>query len=169
MSGYVHVYTGNGKGKTTAAMGLALRAAGAGWNVFIAQFGKPLPSSEVRALQCLSDRVTVRRYGPALGSDDADRAAQAAHRGLAECKAVLTRGDHALVILDEANIAPLFCLFSVSDLLELIDARAENVELVLTGRYAAESVIRRADLVTEMRQIKHYYQRGVLARTGIEQ
>jgi cob(I)alamin adenosyltransferase len=158
MPGYVHVYTGNGKGKTTAAMGLALRAAGAGWDVFIAQFGKPSPSSEVQALERFADRITVRHYGYARSE-----------HGLAECKEVLASGDYGLVVLDEANVGPKLQMFAVEQLLGLLDARQEHVELVVTGRDAAPAVIERADLVTEMREVKHYYQQGVLARVGIEQ
>lgn len=156
-SGYVQVYTGNGKGKTTAAMGLALRAAGAGWDVFIAQFGKPSPSSEVRALDRFADRITVRHYAGA-----------GVEQGLVECKEALASGDYGLVVLDEANVGPTLHLFCVDSLLELIDARAEHVELVVTGRYADPDVLERADLVTEMREVKHYYQQGVPARVGIE-
>ena len=157
MSGYVHVYTGNGKGKTTAAVGLALRAAGAGWDVFIAQFGKPSPSSEVRALERFADRITVRHYAGAI-----------VEQGLAESKEALASGDYGLVVLDEANVGPTLEMFGVAQLLALIDAREEGVELVVTGRYADPAVIARADLVTEMREVKHYYQQGVLARVGIE-
>jgi len=158
MPGYVHVYTGNGKGKTTAALGMALRAAGAGWKVFIAQFGKGIPSSELDALGRFADLITIRQYGPHASAE----------QGLAECKEVLASGDYALVILDEANVAPMLKLFPVTKILELLDARAEQVELVITGRYAHPSVIDRADLVTEMQEVKHYSRRGILARTGIE-
>ena len=157
MTGYVHVYTGNGKGKTTAAMGLALRAAGAGWDVFIAQFGKPSPSSEVQALERFGDRITVRHY-----------VGRYVEQGLAECKEALASGDYGLVILDEANVGPTLEMFAVEEILRLIDARQEHVELVITGRYADPVVMERADLVTEMREVKHYYQQGVLARIGIE-
>jgi len=157
MPGYVHVYTGNGKGKTTAAMGLALRAAGAGWNVFIAQFGKPSPSSEVQALSRFSDRIKVRHYTGAC-----------VEQGLVESKEALASGDYGLVVLDEANVGPMLEMFGVDELIDLLDAREAHVELVVTGRYADPAVIERADLVTEMREVKHYYQQGVLARVGIE-
>jgi len=157
MSGYVHVYTGNGKGKTTAAMGLALRAAGAGWNVFIAQFGKPHHSSEVQALRRYDDRIAVRHYAGGM-----------VEQGLAECKEALASGDYGLVVLDEANVGPMLEMFPADELLALLDARDDAVELVITGRYAPPIVMERADLVTEMREVKHYYQQGVLARVGIE-
>jgi len=181
MAGYVHVYTGDGKGKTTAALGLALRAAGAGWRVFLAQFGKSVPSSEMSALARFSDLITIRQYGcecPITGGGpqtEGPRAASPRASGLpdidsalAECREAMTSGDYALVILDEANLGPSLRLFSIQRLLDLIDTRSSEVELVITGRYAHPSVLQRADLVTEMREVKHYYRHGVSARTGIE-
>jgi cob(I)alamin adenosyltransferase len=162
MVGYVHVYTGDGKGKTTAALGLALRAAGAGWRVFFGQFGKPTPSSECRALERFDDLITVRRFPAAAGDETA------AALALAECREAIISGDYRLVILDEANLGPTLQLFSFEAVLELIDAKPDEVELVITGRYAHPKVLERADLVTEMRELKHYYRHGVLARTGIE-
>jgi len=173
MSGYVHVYTGNGKGKTTAALGLTLRAAGAGWNVFFAQFAKGKATSERAALERFDDRVTIRQYGQPhfirgnAGPDDADL--DFARRGLAECREAITSGRYRLVVLDEANLGPMLQLFPVEELLELVDAKPDDVELVVTGRGADRRLLDRADLVTEMQEIKHYYRQGVLARTGIEQ
>jgi cob(I)alamin adenosyltransferase len=170
MPGYIHVYTGDGKGKTTAALGLALRAAGAGWNVFFAQFAKGAESSEQASLERFSDRITFRQYGLDRfirrdpGTDDLDIAA----RGLAECREAIASGRYRLVVLDEANLGPALRLFSLEDLLTLLDARPDGVELVLTGRGADRRLVDRADLVTEMQEIKHYYHRGVPARIGIE-
>ena len=171
MSGYVHVYTGNGKGKTTAALGLALRAAGAGWNVFFAQFAKGMATSEQTALARFDDRITIRQYGQArfIRHNPAGQDIYLAERGLNECRQVIASGHYRLVILDEANLGPMLGLFPVERLLELVDARPEGVELVLTGRGADRRLLDRADLVTEMQEIKHYFQQGVLARTGIEQ
>ncbi|MHC4400651.1 MAG: cob(I)yrinic acid a,c-diamide adenosyltransferase [Planctomycetota bacterium] len=170
MAGYVHVYTGDGKGKTTAALGLALRAAGAGWRVFLAQFVKGSDASELDALERLSDRITVRQYGrPGFVNRNPHRAdVENAQLGLVQCKEALVSGDYSLVILDEANVASALRLFPVDELIALIDARPDEVELVITGRWAHHQVINRADLVTEMREIKHYYRQGVLARAGIE-
>jgi cob(I)alamin adenosyltransferase len=171
MSGYVHVYTGNGKGKTTAALGLALRAAGAGWKVFFAQFAKGTPTSEQTALERFDDRITIRQYGRTgfirRGPDaqDMDRA----RSGLSECREAIASGQYRLVILDEGNLGPMLRLFPVEELLKLVDARPAGVELVVTGRGADPRLLDRADLVTEMQEIKHYYRQGVLARTGIEQ
>ncbi len=170
MSGYVHVYTGDGKGKTTAALGLALRAAGAGWQVFLAQFAKGMATSELSALERFSDRITVRQFGrdgfidPLPEEEDVD----GAELGLAECAAAVLSGEYPLVILDEANVAAMMRLFPVEELLSLIDCKPEGVELVITGRGAHPRVVARADLVTEMREVKHYFAQGVMARTGIE-
>lgn len=168
MSGYIHVYTGDGKGKTTAALGLALRAAGAGWRVFIAQFGKGTVSSELKSLRRFSDLITIRQYGVPRHGTREDIADDPIERGLAECRRSLASGDYSLVILDEANLGPAMGLFPIQCLVELIDAKAEDVEMVITGRCAHPCILDRADLVTEMRELKHYYRCGVAARAGIE-
>lgn len=167
--GYVQVYTGDGKGKTTAALGLALRAAGAGLKVFVAQFVKNQKCSEHRTLERLGDAITCRQYGCGLimrGPSEADIAA--AQRGLREAAEALTGGSYDLVILDELNVAVYCGLIGVEDVLGLIVSRPAAVELVLTGRNAHPAVVEAADLVTEMRSIKHYYDKGVKARRGIE-
>jgi cob(I)alamin adenosyltransferase len=171
MTGYVQLYTGNGKGKTTAAFGLALRAAGAGLRVLIVQFAKKGPYSEHAALRRFEDLITVRTAG--LGefitgtpSEDEIRAARA---GFEEARRDLLSGRFDLVILDEICIANHFRLIPVEDVLDLIAAKPAAVELVLTGRNADARIVEKADLVTEMREVKHYYEKGVEARTGIEQ
>ena len=171
MPGYVHVYTGNGKGKTTAALGLALRAAGAGWKVFFAQFAKGTATSEQNALTRFQDRITMRQYGRPrfVGHDPDEPDVDLARRGLADCRQAIISGRYRLVILDEANLGPTLRLFPIEELLELVDARPGGVELVLTGRDADRRLLDRADLVTEMHEVKHYYRQGVLARAGIEQ
>jgi cob(I)alamin adenosyltransferase len=169
-SGYVHVYTGDGKGKTTAALGLALRAAGAGWNVFIGQFVKGMAYSELDALERFRDRITLRQFGRSCFIDRQPEYADVAQarQGLAQSREAILSGGYRLIVLDEANVAVALGLIELDDLLTLIDARPDPVELVITGRWAHEQIIRRADLVTEMREVKHYYQQGILARTGIE-
>jgi len=169
-NGYVHVYTGDGKGKTTAALGLALRAVGAGWRVFFAQLVKGMSSSELASLRHLYRHIEVRQFGQAcfLHRDPEDADFEVAQQGLVECKEAMLSGDYRLVVLDEANVAVVLGLFSVDDLIDLIACRPEPVELVLTGRWAHPRVVERADLVTEMREVKHYYQRGILARVGVE-
>ena len=168
--GYVQVYTGDGKGKTTAALGLALRVAGAGGQVFIAQFAKGQPTYEVGALARYSDLITIKRYGRAqfiIGEPSSEDIA-AAHEGLEQAQAAIACGDYDLVILDEANIAVDLGLFPAEALLAALDEKPKHVEIVITGRNATECIIERADLVTEMQQIKHYYKAGVPARRGIE-
>jgi cob(I)alamin adenosyltransferase len=169
-AGYVQVYTGNGKGKTTAAFGLALRAAGAGLRVFIAQFIKGTHYSELKAFERFADLITLQQYGIGcfiVGSPKPEDY-EAARRGLVEIKAVVAGGSYDVVILDEINIATHYKLLSVPEVLEIIECRAPGVELILTGRYADERILERADLVTEMLERRHYYQQGVQARTGIE-
>jgi cob(I)alamin adenosyltransferase len=170
MTAYFHVYTGDGKGKTTAALGLALRAAGAGWNVFIGQFAKGQATSELDALRRFDDRITIRQFGSEnlIGPQPENSDRDQAEIGLAECAAAISSGRYRLVILDEANVAATMRLLNISRLLEVIDARPDGVELVLTGRWAPPEILDRADLVTEMREIKHYYHQGVPARVGIE-
>ncbi len=168
--GYVHVYTGDGKGKTTAAFGLALRAAGAGLRVYIAQFVKGRAYSELEAFARFDDLITVKQYGRGcfIRQEPTAEDVAAARDGLDEVRAVIASCAWDLVVLDEANIAVLFGLFGVEELLDLIDGKPQSLELVITGRHADPRVIDRADLVTEMREIKHYYARGVQARVGIE-
>ncbi len=171
MKGYVQVYTGNGKGKTTAAIGLAIRAAGAGLGVFIAQFVKCGKYSEILALEKMSEHITCRQYGSGcwLQSTPNDNDKALAGEGLADARRVIESGQYDVVILDEANIATYYGLFGPQALLDLIDIKPAHVELVLTGRYAAAELLERADLVTEMKDVKHYYQtQGIAARTGIE-
>ena len=170
MKGYVHVYTGNGKGKTTAALGLALRAAGAGMRVYIAQFVKGMHYSELDALDRYADRITLKQYGRDcfIEKEPDQEDIRAAREGLEEVKGILASGDYQMVVLDEANVATRYNLFSPDELIELVRSKPESVELVITGRDADPKVVALADLVTEMKEIKHYYKRGVQARPGIE-
>jgi cob(I)alamin adenosyltransferase len=170
MKGYVQVYTGDGKGKTTAAIGLAIRALGAGWRVFIAQFLKSGKYSEHKALAQFSDHLTIKTYGRNVfikgePEEEDRRLAQEAYQEIAE---IVASGKYRLVILDEANVAVHYGLISVAQILDLIDRRAEEVELLITGRYAHAQLIERADLVTEMSAVKHYFDRGIKARVGVE-
>lgn len=170
MKGYVQVYTGDGKGKTTAAMGLALRAAGAGLRVYIAQFVKSQKYSEIFALERFSDLITCRLYGSGcwLHGQPADEDVRLAKTGLEAVRRIVTAGEHDVVILDEANIATFFGLLAVDDLIALIDLKPAGVELIFTGRKADPRLVERADLCSEFLEVKHYYRNGVLARKGIE-
>jgi len=170
MRGYVQVYTGNGKGKTTAALGLAIRAAGAGLKVFIAQFIKMGEYSEIKALKRFDDLITVEQYGTGrfIKGKPSVKAIEAAHKGLERIKAVFASDQHNVVIMEEANVASKLELISVEEILDIIAEKPKGVELVITGRGADSRIIEKADLVTEMKEIKHYFQKGVKARIGIE-
>lgn len=170
MKGYVQVYTGSGKGKTTAAIGLAIRALGAGWRVFFAQFLKGEKSSEYRMLPKCSDQLLLKCYGrPGLiRGEPGEEDRRLAQQGIHEVARVAASGDYQLVILDEANVAVHYGLVSVDQLLHLIDRRADGVELLFTGRHAHPRLVARADLVTDMQEVKHYYHQGVPARMGVE-
>ena len=170
MKGYIQVYTGNGKGKTTAALGLAIRAAGAGLKVFIAQFNKKGDYSEIKALKRFADLITVEQYGLGRFTDGKPlpEDIEAARKGLKRVKSILSAGEYQIVVLEEANVATKYGLFSVGDLLGVMLAKPDTVELVITGRGASPRIIENADLVTEMKAVKHYYQKGIGARVGIE-
>lgn len=167
--GYTHVYTGNGKGKTTAALGLALRAVCAGKKVFMGQFIKGMEYSELKAPQWMPN-FTIEQYGRDcfIKNDPTKEDIAIATAGLKKSREILLSGEYDLFILDEINVALYFKLFSEEDVLSLMREKPSHVELILTGRYAPDSIIEAADLVTEMKEIKHYYQQGVAARTGIE-
>lgn len=168
--GYIQVYTGNGKGKTTAALGLALRAVGAGKKVFMAQFAKGQIYAEIKAIETYLPMIRVEQYGLECfivkqpKQADIDKARQ----GLVAVREAILSKQYDVIILDEANIAIYYHLFSVQELLDVIQLRQDTTEILITGRYAPQELIESADLVTEMKEIKHYYQQGVLAREGIE-
>ena len=172
MKGYIQVYTGNGKGKTTAALGQAVRSAGAGMRTFIVQLLKEYPYSELDGLAPLADAITIEQYGGDAfvykgeppGADEKAKAAEA----LARAVEVMKSGEYDVVVLDEVCAAIYFELITAADVVGVLDVKPGAVELVLTGRYCPGEIIERADLVTEMREVKHYYQDGVKARKGIE-
>jgi len=170
MKGYLQVYTGNGKGKTTAAIGLAIRAAGAGLAVLFAQFVKGRKYNEIRGLERYNDLITVKQFGRGCFIKDKPTTEdiESARNGLAEIEIDL-KGNYRLVILDEANIAVHFGLFTANELLRVVECRQPDCEVVITGRYAAQSILDAADLVTEMKEVKHYFAKGVPSRDGIEQ
>ncbi len=170
MTGYIHIYTGNGKGKTTSAIGLAVRAIGAGNRVFIGQFLKSGKYSEMNALKLFPQQIQVEHYG--LGKfvkgKPSGEDKKAGLEGYEKIQQILETGDHDLVIIDEGNVAVKYGLIKEQDLLDLFDRKPDHVEIVVTGRGATQAVIDRADLVVEMKEIKHYYKQGVKARVGIE-
>jgi len=167
--GKIHVYTGDGKGKTTAALGLALRAIGAGYKIYVVQFLKGQDYSELKSLKKLPE-LTLKRFGEksyiVKTAQAKDRAG--AKKALLWSNKILISGRFDVVILDEIFLALFFKLISSADIIKLIKHKPVNTELVLTGRRAPQEIIKLADYVTEMKEIKHPYQHGLLARKGIE-
>lgn len=164
------MYTGNGKGKTTAALGLAFRASGRGMRTYIGQFMKGQKYGELEAVTRIPE-ITLEQYGDpgwVHKGQVTPEQRTLAEGGLERARLVLTEGRHDIVILDELNMAVWFELLPLSAALGLLDLRPEGTELIITGRNAAPELIERADLVTEMREIKHYYTQHVPARPGIE-
>jgi cob(I)alamin adenosyltransferase len=172
LRGLIQVYTGNGKGKTTAALGLALRAAGHGFRTYFGQFLKGQRYGELLSAKRLSPLITVEQFGRKgfvhVTENPEDEDVKRARRGLKRCLAAMLSGRYDIVVLDEIHVALHFNLLAEKDVHEFLDRKPGNVEVILTGRFAAPSLIRRADLVTEMKERKHYYQKGVAARVGIE-
>lgn len=168
MKGYVHIYTGDGKGKTTGAIGLAMRSLMRGRKVFMGQFIKGMYYGELD-LQKTFENLTIHQYGTDCFIDrevsEEDR--RRAWEGLTEMREVLREG-WDMVILDEICVAIDFSLLSWEEVKDALDERNPKTEVVLTGRGATEDMIAYADLVTEMREVKHYYQEGIQARAGIE-
>ena len=168
--GLVQVYTGDGKGKTTAALGLALRAAGHGLRTYIGQFLKGRPTGELKAARLLEPYLTIEQFGEASfvpTRGDARQSALAC-QGLQRIRQTMASGEYDIIVLEEVNVALDLELVSLREVLILLEERPSEVELVFTGRGAPQELISRADLVTEMVAMKHPYQRGVKARLGIE-
>jgi cob(I)alamin adenosyltransferase len=168
--GFVQVYTGNGKGKTTAALGLVLRAYGAGKKIFIGQFIKGKHYSELESIEKNLKEIVVKQYGLDcfIVNEPKEKDYIAANNGLDEMKKIIESGEYDLVIMDELNIALYYKLFDLKKVLEIIEQKPKHVEIVITGRYAHEKIIEIADLVTEMKEVKHYFNKGIDARVGIE-
>jgi cob(I)alamin adenosyltransferase len=171
--GHIQVYTGNGKGKTTAALGMALRAAGRGMKTYVAQFLKKGEYGELlAAARHLAGLVTIEQFGlPEFHHRENGVSApevRAAEEGLAAAEAALAGGRYQIVVLDEINTLLHFGIIPLEPVLRLMERKPSGVELVLTGRYAPQAILDRADLVTEMREVRHYFQKGIQARTGIE-
>jgi len=169
MKGYIQVYTGNGKGKTTASLGLALRAAGAGLKVYIAQFLKNGDYSEIKALSRF-ENITIEQFGMGkfVRGKPSEEDMAAGKAGYMKLSEILKENQYDVVIAEEGNVAVMCNILSEKEILSLMEMKPDNVELVITGRGATAAIIEKADLVTEMQEIKHYYQKGVTARVGIE-
>ncbi|MBE0433373.1 cob(I)yrinic acid a,c-diamide adenosyltransferase [candidate division WOR-3 bacterium] len=167
----IQIYTGNGKGKTTAALGLALRAAGHGMKVIMIQFMKgKIDYGELTAARHLPN-FTIEQYGrpdfvdPASPDEEDIRLAR---KGFARAKTVVMSREYDIVILDEMNVAVDYGLIKTGDVIALFEEKPKKVALVLTGRYMPEAFVPYADLITECRELKHYFNRGVKAQKGFE-
>lgn len=170
--GFIQIYTGNGKGKSTAALGQAVRAAGYGLKTYIIQFMKEYPYSELNSLKKLSEWITIEQV---CNDDFVFKKVNPPYEEIGKANSALERakekmysGDYDLIILDEVCVSIYFRLLKVEDVLSFMEYKPDNVELILTGRYAPQQLIDKADLVTEMKEIKHYYRNGILSRKGIE-
>ncbi|MHB1296190.1 MAG: cob(I)yrinic acid a,c-diamide adenosyltransferase [Anaerolineae bacterium] len=169
--GRLQIYTGAGKGKTTAALGLVLRAAGWGYRSFIGQFMKKQDTGELHSLARLGSLVTIEQFGqPSFvfqpGPSEEDRTMTRA--GLRRIAEVLAGGEYQIVVMDEICVALHLKLATLDEVMPVVCARPKQMELVLTGQGAPQELVEAADLVTEMVLIKHPYQQGIPARRGIE-
>ena len=170
--GYVHVYTGDGKGKTTAALGLALRAAGYGFRTYIGQFMKRGEYGELHAAEMLGELVTIEQYGSGVyvtrEEEPKEEDIRLARQGLRRARDAMRSGRYRIIVLDEVSVAIWFRLLAIEEVLALIEDKPEGIELICTGRKAPRALVDHADLVSEIREEKHYYRQGVPARRGIE-
>jgi cob(I)alamin adenosyltransferase len=167
--GFIHLYTGNGKGKTTAAIGQAIRASGAGMKIFMAQFVKGMHYSELETL-ALIPQIKIVQYGLEcfIINKPGPKDIEYAQKGFQESAKIIENNEFDIVILDEICIALYYHLIDLNELIHLLKNKPETLEIIMTGRYASLELIEIADLVTEMKEIKHYYQKGTEARKGIE-
>jgi len=168
--GFIHIYTGNGKGKTTAAIGLAVRAAGADKKVLFAQFLKQERYSEHNALKLLTKNIAIQCFGTGsfVRGTPAESHFEAVRKGFTYLTDVFNNCKYDVIIIDEVFTAVSTGLLDVDEVLNMLHRKPQHVEVVLTGRDAPQQIIETADLVTEMVEVKHYYHAGVTARIGIE-
>jgi len=170
IKGLIQVYTGDGKGKTTAALGLALRAAGRNMKVLIVQFMKKWDYGELHSVKLIPN-ITLETFGTKefiykgkakkIDYEEAEKAFSFGVEGMQS-------GNYDIVIFDELNMALYYELLDLNEVIEKLKGKSDNVEVVITGRKAPEEIIEIADLVTEMKEVKHPYQKGIEARRGIE-
>ncbi len=167
--GYIHVYTGNGKGKTTAAFGLTVRALCAGKSVYIGQFVKSMKYNET-GLENFFDRLKIEQLGRGcyLQRNPEPQDIEMAQQGLKRCWTAMYDEKYDVVVLDELTIAIHFGLLEVAEVVDWLKNKRTETEVVITGRYASPELIEVADLVTDMKEVKHYYMQGVLSRNGID-
>jgi cob(I)alamin adenosyltransferase len=169
--GLIQIYTGDGKGKTTAALGLALRACGHELRTYIGQFLKGQSCGEIYSAKKLAPYLTIEQYGLDESICKAEVTSEqraAAQHGLATARHALLSNKYDIVILDEIQVALNYNLLTEEEVIEIMECKPAQVELVMTGRGASQSLIDRADLVTEMRKVRHPLARGIQARLGIE-
>lgn len=166
---YIHVYTGNGKGKTTAAFGVVLRTLFNGGKVYVGQFVKDMKYSETKLEEHFSN-IAIEQFGNGciINRDPNESDKNLCKYGLNKMKNVISSGEYDLVVFDELTIALYFKLLTIEEVIETLKHRHEKCEIIITGRYAPEELIDAADLVTEMKEVKHYYTKGVLSRKGID-
>lgn len=168
--GLIHIYTGSGKGKTTAALGLGLRAVGAGFKIHMIQFMKGRRYCEINSLEKLSG-FSVSQHGrdEFVNRENPEQIdIDLAQEGFQFAKKIINDNIYDIIILDEINVAVDFKLIDLDEVLKLMDTKPEPLELIMTGRYAHPSMIQKGDLVTEMLEIKHPYQKGIKSRKGID-
>ncbi|MFQ6127424.1 MAG: cob(I)yrinic acid a,c-diamide adenosyltransferase [Thermoplasmata archaeon] len=169
--GLIQVYTGTGKGKTTASLGLAMRACGHGLKVYMIQFMKgKIDYGELRAAEKI-EGLTIEQFGrPEFVDKDnpAEEDVKLARKALQKSKEVILSGEYDIVILDEINVAIEWNLVELGDVIDLLNRKPKNVEIILTGRYARKEIIDMADLVSEIREVKHPFKRGMHSRLGVD-
>ncbi|UCD55856.1 MAG: cob(I)yrinic acid a,c-diamide adenosyltransferase [Candidatus Omnitrophota bacterium] len=167
--GLVQIYTGNGKGKTTAALGLALRAAGAGFKVYIGQFIKSKAYSETKALKKIKN-IKIEQYGRGCFIKGKPKKIdiECARKGLRKAQKNIMSGKYDMIILDEVIITLKLRMIKTEDIINIIKGKPRSAELVLTGRYCPRGLLKHADLITKMKEIRHPYRKGIKARLGIE-
>ncbi len=170
--GFIQIYTGNGKGKTTAAIGQTLRAAGAGYTSLIIQFMKEYSYSELESIKYMDKLIKIEQYA---GDDfvykkelPSEEEKAKAKKGLKRAEEEFNKDNFEIIVLDEVIVSIYFKLIELNDIIELIKLKPMNKELILTGRYCSKELIELADLVTEMKEVKHYYTKGITSRKGIE-
>lgn len=165
----IQVYTGCGKGKTTAALGLALRAAGSGLKVYIGQFVKGSSYGELKALKKIKN-IQIEQFGRNCFIRRTPRAKdiELAKKGFEKIKKIIAKRLYDVVVLDEISIAIRLKLLELKDIIDIIKKAPKNLELILTGRYAPREILKIADLVSEIKEVKHYFKKGIKARKGIE-
>lgn len=169
MKGFIHIYTGNGKGKTTAAVGLTVRAMGNGLKVLFVQFMKGAPTGELEILEKFPDLVDIYRCSTGFIYDRAaDSQIETVKRCLKDIEEKIKKNHYDIIVFDELSVAINTGLLSRSDAERLLQLKPEKAELIITGRGAPHWLIEKADLVTEMKKLKHYFDRGIKARKGIE-